>query len=87
MKSGCGQDGHPIGTPLAGGPGCTPEVCPLLLWAGDSEMTPLEPRGGAGGGKAPASTPNAAGDTEPGVGGGGGADRGAIILWIAFFSV
>lgn len=65
---------------LAGGPGPghTPEVCPLL-WAGHSEMTPREP----GGGRAPGSTPNAAGAGAGGAGG-GGVDHGRLLLWFAF---
>jgi len=76
-ESGWRQDGHPVG------PGLTPEVCPLL-WAGASEGTPLEPRGGAGDGRAPGRTPTAAELwTELGVGG----RPWATVLWIAFLSV
>lgn len=55
------------------GPGLTPEVRPLL-WAGASEGTPLEPRGGAGGGRAPGRAPHCSG--RRGDGGGGKRGRG-----------
>lgn len=74
------QDGHPVG------PGLTPEVRPLL-WAGASEGTPLEPRGGVGAAEHQGAPPTAVGGVATGGWGGDGAGHGATVLWIAFLSV
>lgn len=61
VASGGLASGPVRGEALAQGPPLRSVRC---LWAGDSEMTPLEPEGGARGCRAPGGTPKAAGGVE-----------------------